>query len=151
MFSTNDNSRSQNHLQRTLQVPKNPFMYYSAFKLALYFDNNINKCVPVHSIETKATLPQIQYRKIQEITLNREHGYEWCLERAMQLKNKLHAAILYSAYEDICFARFTKGKWLHYLQPEFTNENRIVTSKQFLIKNGFVILEDVEANQLAIK
>ena len=130
--------------------PVNPFMYYSAFKLAIYFDNNKDKCRPLHSVETRATLPQIHYRKIKEIILDRRAGFAWCIDTVDRMKNKIHYAALYSAYDDTLFAKFRNGKWLIVNEPQFTEENRLIISRQFTIRNGFVVMNDVEANSLAI-
>jgi len=129
--------------------PVNPFMYYSGFKLAIYFENNKETCKPFHSVETRTTVPQIYYRKIKEIILDRRSGFAWCLETVDRMKNKIHYAALYSAYDDTLFAKFQKGKWFTVNEPQFDDTNRIIVSRSFTIKNGFVIMEDVEANSLA--
>lgn len=131
-------------------TPRNPFMYYSSFKLALYYKNNPHRCQPLHSIESKTTLPQIIYRKTRIITLNKQYGYQWCLDKVVDLQPYLQNAMLYSAYEpDLKFGFFKDGKWYMEKEPQFTDENRIVTSEQFSVKNNYVVLHDVEANELA--
>lgn len=135
----------------TQPPPKNPFMYYSAFKLAIYFANNKSTCKPFHSVETKNTVPQIFYRKINEIKLDRRQGFYWCLETAAKMKDKIHHAILYSAYDDTIFGTFKAGKWYLNQEPDFNEQNQVVISKDFTIKNGFVVLNDIPANTLAIR
>lgn len=107
--------------------------------------------MPVHSVETKSTIPQIEYKKIAEIILDRRAGFQFCIDTVNNMKDKIHSAGLYSAYDsNIQYRKFSKGKWHIITEPEFTEENIIVVSKKFSVKNGFAILHDVDANSLAI-
>lgn len=139
----------QQKISPTATAPRNPFMYYSAFKLSIYFHNNKELCKPFHSVETRATVNQIYYRKISEIILDRRNGYAYLIEIAEKMKDRIYYAGLYSAYDDTMFGKFIGGKWYIDLHPEFTPENQIVRSIKFEVRNGFVILHDVEANTLA--
>jgi len=128
----------------------NPFMYHSAFKLSVYFINNKKVCKPFHSVETTATLAQIKSHKISEIQFDRRNGYQHCIDLVNAMAHKVHTALLFDAYEEnICFARFIKGKWRHIIEPDFS-QNYIQVSKQFSIHNGFVLCKDVALNALAI-
>lgn len=132
---------------------KNPFMYYSAFKISMYFKNNRNRCIGVHSVETKITIPQLIHKKVTQVQLDRLTGWEWCIDRCEQLTEKLHVAMIFSAYDETTmFAKYLNGKWYQQQQPVITETNRFVVSEKFkVLPNGFVVLEDVEANQLAIQ
>lgn len=129
--------------------PRNPFMFHSAFKLSVYFKNNRSVCKSMHSVETKSTIPQIRNGKIQTITFDRRAGYHYCLDLITSMADKVHTAILWDAYEEnIIFAQFKAGKWLHTIEPNF-EENFLQVSKQFTIYNGFVICSDVALNAAA--
>lgn len=131
--------------------PQNPFMYYSAFKLSIYFKNNLHKCVPLHSQDCKHTLAQLQHRKIEAVVFDRLHGYEWCIEKCKSMYDKIHVALLFSAYDSsILYAKFTGGKWYRYQEPEINDLNRYVKSKNYAINaNGFVIINDLPQNELS--
>lgn len=132
--------------------PKNPFMYYSGFKLSICFKNNRGKFFPLHSVDTRNTLPQVFYKKIPLVKLNREDGFKWCIETVERMADKIHYCSLYDAYNnDVLYRQFKNGEWIIYQEPQFDNNNRIVVSYQFTVKNGFVVLQDIEANSLAVK
>jgi hypothetical protein len=133
----------------THKQPRNPFMYYSAFKAAVYFKNNPTRCIPLHSHETRNTLAQLQYRKIEQVILDRRNGYQWCIEQIEKMCSKVHIAMLYSAYDThLCYAKFFNGKWHVYQEPMFTPENMTAVSNQYSVKNGYAILHDLEPNLL---
>lgn len=128
--------------------PKNPFMYYSAFKLSIYFSNNKSHCKPLHSKETQTTFNQVLHNKVKEIQLDRRYGYHWCIDTVIDMSEKIHSALLYDAYEEnICLARFNGGKWRHIIEPDFS-QDFIQISRQFSIRNNFVILHDLPVNKL---
>ena len=132
--------------------PRNPFMYYSGFKLAVYYNNEKDRCHPIHSKETATTIPQLLYKKVTEIELDRRAGFEYCLQKARELENRIHHALLYNAYDaDLLYGKFIAGKWHMFLQPQFTDDNMIITSRIYSVKNGFAVLHDIEANTLAIQ
>lgn len=128
--------------------PRNPFMYYSAFKAAVYFKNNPSRCVPLHSHETANTLPQLLYRKIDQVTLNRRSGFHWCIETVEKMCPKIHVAMLYSAYDSLCYGKFIGGKWHIDQEPVFTPENITAVSNSYSVKNNYAILHDLEPNLL---
>lgn len=135
-----------------LKKPRNPFMYYSAFKLAVYYNNDQTRCHPVHSKETKATIAQLLYKKLDEVVLDRRVGFAYCLEHVEQIHHKIYRAILYNAYDpSIQYGKFIAGKWYLDLQPQFDETNMQAVSRIYSVKNGFAILHDIEANTLAIK
>jgi len=132
-----------------MQQQLNPFMYHSAFKLSVYFKNNKRSCKPFHSVETTATVPQVQHRKISEISFDRRKGYYQLIEMVEAMQHKVHTAMLFDAFEEnVCFARFKNGKWLHIIEPDFS-QNFIQISKDFSLHNGFVICKDIALNALA--
>lgn len=136
--------------QQKSNTPRNPFMYYSGFKLAIYFNNKKDLCKPFHSVETKATIAQVHYQKIDKIVLDRRAGFYYCIEIVEKMKDKIHCALLYSAYDgELLYGKFIAGKWFMQLEPDFSDQNRLIVSNHFSIKNGFVILHDIEANLLA--
>ncbi len=132
--------------------PRNPFMYYSSFKLAVYYNDNKTRCQPLHSKETKTTIAQLIFNKVDQIILDKRAGYHFCIEKCEILKRRIFHARLYSAYNpDLCYGIFVDGKWIIDQEPQFTNDNTIVISKDYSVKNGFAVLHDIEANTLAIQ
>lgn len=127
---------------------KNPFMYYSAFKLSVYFNNNKHQCKPFHSIETQTTFNQVLYNKVKEIHLDRRAGYHHCIDLINDMAPKVHVALLWDAFEEnICLSKFNGGKWRHIIEPDFS-ANYVQISKQFSIKNNIVLLHDLPTNKL---
>lgn len=137
---------------KVVKKPRNPFMYYSAFKMAVYYHTDRSRCHPIHSIETTTTIPQLTYKKVSEILLDRRVGFQSLIEKAIDLSDKIHTAILYSAYdEDLRYGKFIAGKWHWELHPDFTPDNMQAVSRIYSVQNGFAILHDLEANTLAIQ
>lgn len=129
--------------------PVNVLMYHSAFKLSIYFNNNKRKCCPFHSVESPATVAQVRYKKIKQIEMNRKDGFNGLIQFAEKLADKIHVAFLYDAFEEnVCYAKFQKGKWKHLLHPDFTKEF-VQISSNFQIVNGFIICTDLPVNALA--
>lgn len=123
-------------------------MYYSAFKLSVYFANNKHQCKPFHSIETQTTLAQVLHHKVKEIKLDRRAGYHYCIDLVSDMADKVHTALLYDAFEEnICLAKFNAGKWRHIIEPDFSKDF-IQVSKNFSIRNNFVLLHDLPVNKL---
>lgn len=148
----NHNLLTKNHTMTPTKENKNPFMYYSGFKLSICFKNNRGKFFPLHSVDTKNTLPQVYYRKIPLVKLDREAGFNWCIETVERMADKIHHCSLYDAYNnDVLYRQFKSDEWIIYQEPQFDDSNRIVISYQFTVKNGFVVLQDIEANSLAVK
>jgi hypothetical protein len=145
--------KSTNEWGKAANMPKNPFMYYSSFKLAVYFHNKVDKCMPIHSVETKATIPQLRYRKIEFVLLDRMYGYQWCIDKCNSLSGKIHHALLYSAYDtNILYGKFFNERWHIIQEPVFDESNRFIKSSQYkLSDSGFVIFGDIPANELHIK
>lgn len=131
------------------KLPKNPFMYHSAFKLTVYFNNNKSASKTIHSVETKTTIQQIQAAKISEISFDRRAGFQYCIDLIDSMANKVHNALLFDAYEEnLKFAQFKSGKWFHSVEPHF-EEKYIQISRQFSIYKNFVICSDVALNAAA--
>lgn len=127
--------------------PKNPFMYHSAFKLSIYFNNNKRQCKPFHSVETSTTLNQVLYRKVNEIQLDRRAGYQYCIDLINEMSNKVHSALLFDAFEEnVKLATFTAGKWRHIIEPDFSQQF-IQVSTRFTVKNNFVLMYDLPTNK----
>lgn len=127
--------------------PKNPFMYHSAFKLSVYFNNNKQQCKPFHSVETSTTLNQVLHNKVTEIQLDRRAGYQYCIDLINDMAHKVHTAMLWEAFEEnICLSKFSAGKWRHIIEPDFSKDF-VQVSKQFSVKNNFVLLHDLPTNR----